>query len=58
MPFRTAVSFEIVRPRTVRFTSTRLPSRTSARTTRGWIRSPPLATELMAATICSGVTPT
>ena len=39
-------------------TAARTPSRTVARTTRGWSSRPPLATALTAAAICSGVTPT
>ena len=53
-----AVFAVIGRPTTLRGTGRRLPSRITARTTRGWTSSPPLATALTAAAICSGVTPT
>jgi hypothetical protein len=48
----------VARPSTLRGTGSRTPSFTTARTMRGWISSPPLATALTAVTIWSGVTPT
>ena len=48
---------EIVLRSTIGATGRRTPSWTNARTTRGSISDPPLATELTAAAICSGVTP-
>ena len=53
-----AVSALIVRRTTFGCTANRRLSRYTARTTRGSTYSPPLATELTAAAICSGVTPT
>ena len=46
----------MVLPSTFRGTGVRTPSLMTARTTRGCTSSPPLATELTAAAICSGVT--
>ena len=58
-----AVSSAAVRSDTVRrsargCTTERRPSLITARTTRGSINVPPLAMELAAAAICTGVTPT
>lgn len=53
-----AVAGDTARRTTLRGTAAREPPDTTARTTRGSTNSPPLATALTAAAICSGVTPT
>ncbi len=53
-----AVSGLIVRRTALGGVRVRTPSRTTLRNRRGSYSVPPLATELTAAAICSGVTPT